>query len=107
VVQSEHPLDNYFRELMRRRRKELLRKKKAALKTLQVSDNISWKEVSAFEHVAASIPRCRAKAAFKTLQMSGNADWKVFFLCLSMLLVCRQKAALKTLQVSGNCKGCC
>jgi hypothetical protein len=36
VVQSEHPLDNYFRELMRRRRKELLRKKKAALKTLQV-----------------------------------------------------------------------
>uniref|UniRef100_A0A383VRH9 WW domain-containing protein n=1 Tax=Tetradesmus obliquus TaxID=3088 RepID=A0A383VRH9_TETOB len=36
AVQQDHPLDNYFRELMRRRRKELLRKKKAALKTLQV-----------------------------------------------------------------------
>jgi hypothetical protein len=34
--QAEHPLDAYFRELLRRRRKELLRRKSAALKSLQV-----------------------------------------------------------------------
>jgi hypothetical protein len=36
VVQQEHPLDDYFRELIRRRRRELLRRKKAAFKSLQV-----------------------------------------------------------------------
>lgn len=35
VLHEEHPLDNYFRELVRRRRRELLRRKRAALKAVQ------------------------------------------------------------------------
>jgi len=39
-VQEEHPLDNYFRELIRRRRREMLRRKRAALKSLQVRNSV-------------------------------------------------------------------
>ncbi len=35
MLHEEHPLDNYFRELIRRRRLELLRRKRAALKAVQ------------------------------------------------------------------------
>jgi len=35
VLHDEHPLDNYFRELIRRRQRELLRRKRAALKAVQ------------------------------------------------------------------------
>lgn len=35
ILHEEHPLDNYFRELIRRRRAELLRRKRAALKAVQ------------------------------------------------------------------------
>lgn len=39
-VQEEHPLDNYFRELIRRRRREMLQRKRAALKSLQVRNSV-------------------------------------------------------------------
>eukprot|EP00775_Hariotina_reticulata_P012567 gene12567-12699_t len=72
--QSEHPLDNYFRELIRRRRRELLRRKKAALKALQAEVDPEEAALCVLVLLAAPMnPRCSGFRAAALVKMGGAA----------------------------------